>query len=85
MIFEKGSDQRAVKYRTIRLREEVAQQLDEWKDLFEDASMSEAMWRILALARRELRRVKDKKRKANQRFLKERQIAREKADLDQKL
>lgn len=57
------------KYRTIRVREEVAQQLDEWRDLFEDASMSEVMWRVFALARRELKRVKDKKRKAREKFL----------------
>ena len=72
MIFKQDNGQRAVKYRTIRLREEVAQQLDEWRDLFEDASMSEAMWRVFALARRELKRVRDKKRKANERFLKDR-------------
>jgi hypothetical protein len=77
MIFEKNDDQRAVKYRTIRLREEVALQLDEWRDLFEDASMSEVMWRVFALARRELKRVKDKKRKANERFLKARKLSEE--------
>jgi len=66
-IFEK-KENKNVKYRTIRLREEVALQLDEWRDLFEDASMSEAMWRIFALARRELKRVRDKKRKARERF-----------------
>jgi hypothetical protein len=77
MIFEKGNDQRAVKYRTIRLREEVALQLDEWRDIFEDASMSEVMWRVFALATRELKRVKDKKRKANERFLKARKLSEE--------
>lgn len=70
-IFEK-KENKNVKYRTIRLREEVALQLDEWRDLFEDASMSEAMWRIFALARRELKRVRDKKRKARERFEKNR-------------
>lgn len=70
-IFEK-KENKNVKYRTIRLREEVAQQLDEWRDLFEDASMSEVMWRIFALARRELKRVRDKKRKARERFTKDR-------------
>lgn len=70
-IFEK-KENKNVKYRTIRLREEVALQLDEWRDLFEDASMSEAMWRIFALARRELKRVRDKKRKARERFEKTR-------------
>lgn len=70
-IFEK-KESKNVKYRTIRLREEVAQQLDEWRDLFEDASMSEVMWRIFALARRELKRVRDKKRKARERFMKDR-------------
>ena len=65
----KESNQRSVKYRTIRVREEVAQQLDEWRDLFEDASMSEVLWRIFALARRELKRVRDKKRKARDRFV----------------
>ena len=70
-IFEK-KENKNVKYRTIRLREEVAQQLDEWRDLFEDASMSEVMWRIFALARRELKRVRDKKRKARERFMKDR-------------
>lgn len=60
---------RQTKYRTIRVREEVAQQLDEWRDLFEDASMSEVMWRVFALARRELKRVRDKKRKAREKFL----------------
>ena len=59
-----------VKYRTIRVREEVAKELDEWRDLFEDSSISEVMWRVFALARRELRRVRDKKRKARERFLK---------------
>ena len=28
-----------VKYRTIRVREEVAKELDEWRDLFEDSSL----------------------------------------------
>lgn len=57
-----------VKYRTIRVREEVAKELDEWRDLFEDASISEVMWRVFALARRELKRVRDKKRKARDKF-----------------
>lgn len=57
-----------VKYRTIRVREEVAKELDEWRDLFEDASISEVMWRVFALARRELKRVRDKKRKAREKF-----------------
>ena len=56
------------KYRTIRVREEVARELDEWRDLFEDASISEVMWRVFALARRELKRVRDKKRKARDKF-----------------
>ncbi len=70
--FNSNSDQRSqrVKYRTIRVREEVAKELDEWRDLFEDASISEVMWRVFALARRELRRVRDKKRKAREKFLK---------------
>ena len=59
-----------VKYRTIRVREEVAKELDEWRDLFDDSSISEVMWRVFALARRELRRVRDKKRKAREKFLK---------------
>lgn len=59
-----------VKYRTIRVREEVAKELDEWRDLFEDSSISEVMWRVFALARRELKRVRDKKRKAREKFLK---------------
>jgi hypothetical protein len=33
--------------------------------------MSEVMWRIFALARRELRRVRDKKRKVRERFITE--------------
>ena len=49
----------------------MALQLDEWRDLFEDASMSEVMWRIFALARRELKRVRDKKRKVRERFMTE--------------
>jgi glutamyl-tRNA reductase len=59
-----------VKYRTIRVREEVAKELDEWRDLFEDSSISEVMWRVFALARRELKRVRDKKRKAREKFQK---------------
>lgn len=77
----KESNQKAVKYRTIRVREEVAQQLDEWRDLFEDASMSEVLWRIFALARRELKRVRDKKRKARERFVTTRQQSEELVDL----
>lgn len=69
MVFKKESKPRAVKYRTIRVREEVALQLDEWRDLFEDASISEVMWRVLALARRELKRVRDKKRKVRENFV----------------
>lgn len=72
MVFEKESRPKSIKYRTIRVREEVALQLDEWRDLFEDASMSEVMWRIFALARRELKRVRDKKRKVRDRFIDER-------------
>ncbi len=81
MLFEKESNPKAVKYRTIRLREEVAQQLDEWRDLFDDASMSEAMWRIFALARRELKRIKDKKRKARDKFVKDRKPREKLVDL----
>lgn len=76
-----SSNQKPVKYRTIRVREEVAQQLDEWRDLFEDASMSEVMWRVFALARRELKRVRDKKRKMQERFLTERKPAEQLVDL----
>ena len=47
----------------------MAKELDEWRDLFEDASISEVVWRVFALARRELKRVRDKKRKARERFL----------------
>lgn len=71
MVFQKESKPKSIKYRTIRVREEVALQLDEWRDLFEDASMSEVMWRIFALARRELKRVRDKKRKVRDRFMTE--------------
>lgn len=71
MVFQKESRPKSIKYRTIRVREEVALQLDEWRDLFEDASMSEVMWRIFALARRELKRVRDKKRKVRERFMTE--------------
>lgn len=73
--FNSNSDQKSkrVKYRTIRVREEVAKELDEWRDLFEDASISEVMWRVFALARRELKRVRDKKRKARDKFIKARE------------
>lgn len=82
MIFDKKeTNPKSVKYRTIRLREEVAEQLDEWRDLFEDASMSEAMWRIMALARRELKRVRDKKRKARESFVKNRKPAEKLVDI----
>jgi len=81
VLFEKESNPKTVKYRTIRLREEVAQQLDEWRDLFDDASMSEAMWRIFALARRELKRIKDKKRKARDKFVKDRKPSEKLVDL----
>ncbi len=81
MLSLKDSNQKPIKYRTIRIREEVAQQLDEWRDLFEDASMSEVMWRVFALARRELKRVRDKKRKARERFVTERKPAEKLVDL----
>lgn len=80
-VLIKNPNQKPIKYRTIRVREEVAQQLDEWRDLFEDASMSEVMWRIFALARRELKRVRDKKRKARERFVTERKPAEKLVDL----
>lgn len=48
----------------------MAKELDEWRDLFEDASISEVVWRVFALARRELKRVRDKKRKAREKFTK---------------
>lgn len=51
----------------------MAKELDEWRDLFDDASISEVVWRVFALARRELKRVRDKKRKARDRFLKVRE------------
>lgn len=65
---EPSAKKNRVKYRTIRVREEVAKELDEWRDLFEDASISEVMWRVFALARRELKRVRDKKRKAREKY-----------------
>jgi len=80
-VFEKN---RPVKYRTIRLREEVADLLDEWKELFDDASMSEVMWRVFALARRELKRVKEKKRKAAEKFVKDRKKPERIADIADK-
>lgn len=61
-----------VKYRSIRLREEVANQLDEWKELFDDSSMSEVMWRVFALARRELKRVSERKKATKEAFVKTR-------------
>jgi len=81
VVFEKESRPKSIKYRTIRVREEVALQLDEWRDLFEDASMSEVMWRIFALARRELKRVRDKKRKVRDRFITERESAESLVDI----
>lgn len=81
MLSLKDSNQKPVKYRTIRVREEVALQLEEWRDLFEDASVSEVMWRIFALARRELKRVRDKKRKAHDRFITDRKPAEKLVDL----
>jgi glutamyl-tRNA reductase len=63
-----ATSKKRVKYRTVRVREEVAKELDEWRDLFEDSSISEVMWRVFALARRELKRIRDKKRKAREKF-----------------
>jgi hypothetical protein len=80
-VLIKEPNQKQVKYRTIRVREEVAQLLDEWRDIFEDASMSEVLWRVFALARRELKRVNDKKRKARDRFVTTRQKAEPLANL----
>lgn len=68
------TNKKPVKYRTIRLREEVAVLLDEWKDVFEDGSMSEIMWRIMSLAQRELKRVNEKKKKAREGFVKKGKI-----------
>jgi len=83
-VLIKESNQKSVKYRTIRVREEVALQLDEWRDLFEDASMSEVLWRIFALARRELKRVRDKKRKARNKFVTTRKKAEPLVDQESK-
>lgn len=65
----KKSKTTRVKYRTIRVREEVAAQLDEWRDIFEDSSLSEVMWRIFALATRELKRVRDEKLRIREEFV----------------
>lgn len=83
MIFSKSQETevKSVKYRTIRLREEVAVQLDEWRDLFDDASLSEVMWRVFALARRELKRVRDKKRKAREKYEETQQSGHQPVDL----
>jgi len=62
-----------VKYRTIRVREEVAKELDEWRDLFEDSSLSEVIYRVFALARKELKRVKEKKMEVRKKFLESRE------------
>ena len=70
---ESNNQPKRVKYRTVRVREGVAKELDECRDLFEDASISEVMRRVFALARRELKRVRDKKRKARDKFLKARE------------
>jgi hypothetical protein len=80
----KDPNQKPIKYRTVRVREEVAQQLDEWRDLFEDASMSEVMWRVFALARRELKRVRDKKRRAREKFVTQRNPPENLVDLVEK-
>lgn len=84
MLPIKDPNQKPVKYRTVRVREEVAQQLDEWRDLFEDASMSEVMWRVFALARRELKRVRDKKRRAREKFVTQRNPSENLVDLVEK-
>lgn len=84
MLPIKDPNQKPVKYRTVRVREEVAQQLDEWRDLFEDASMSEVMWRVFALARRELKRVRDKKRRAREKFVTQRNPLENLVDLVEK-
>ena len=62
-----------VKYRTIRVREEVAKELDEWRDLFEESSLSEVIYRVFALARKELKRVKEKKMEVRKKFLESRE------------
>lgn len=84
MLPIKDPNQKPIKYRTVRVREEVAQQLDEWRDLFEDASMSEVMWRVFALARRELKRVRDKKRRAREKFVTQRNPPENLVDLVEK-
>lgn len=74
-----------VKYRTIRVREEVAVLLDEWRDIFDDASISEVLYRVFALARRELRRVKEKKEAVRAEIVKERNEVESLADLAENL
>lgn len=71
MLF-KQPNQKSVKYRTIRVREEVAQQLDEWRDIFDDASISEVLWRVLSLARRELKSIRERKKKIREQFVNDR-------------
>jgi predicted CopG family antitoxin len=70
-----------VKYRTIRVREEVAVLLDEWRDIFGDTSISEVLYRIFALARRELRNVRDKKKQVKEEFVNKGNKAETLADL----
>lgn len=44
-------------YRTIRVRSEVFSELEQWREMWSDQSLSGTLSRILALARRELKNV----------------------------
>jgi hypothetical protein len=70
-----------VKYRTIRVREEVAVLLDEWRDIFGDASISEVLYRVFSLARRELKNIQSRKRQVQEDFVKDRNKTETLADL----
>jgi predicted CopG family antitoxin len=55
-------------YKAIRVRQEVYEELGQWRSMWSDISLSDTLSRVLTLARRELKNVAERERRVRERM-----------------
>lgn len=55
-------------YRAIRVRDEVFAELEQWREMWSDLSLSDSLSRVMALARRELRNITEREKEIRQKI-----------------
>lgn len=58
-------------YRAIRVRDEVFAELEQWREMWSDLSLSDSLSRVMALARRELRDIAKREEEIRQKIHRE--------------